>query len=61
MTTKQLVKVATQHGWRTDTRRSGHVVFYSPNGVDMVTVGGTPGRSAWLPTRARFRQYGLMV
>lgn len=61
MSTKALVKIAHRQGWRTSMRKSGHVVFYAPNGVDMVTVGGSPSPSSWGNTRSHLRAAGLTL
>jgi hypothetical protein len=39
---KEIVKEAEEQGWRVKTNRQGHPMFFAPDGINIVTAGGTP-------------------
>jgi hypothetical protein len=57
---KELLAAAREQGWRVKRLPSGHFMLYAPDGVNKVTVGGTPSdRRAITITVARMRRYGF--
>ena len=39
---KEIVKAAEEQGWQVKTNKQGHPMFYAPDGINIVTAGGTP-------------------
>lgn len=39
---KEIVKAAEEQGWRIKTLKSGHRMLFAPDGVNKVTISGTP-------------------
>jgi hypothetical protein len=39
---KEIVKAAEGQGWKVKTNKKGHSMFYAPDGINIVTAGGTP-------------------
>lgn len=56
---KEIVKAAEQQGWRIK-RGKGHYLFLAPDGVNKVTIAGTPSDHRALDNAiALLRKYGL--
>lgn len=57
---KEIVKAADKQGWRVRTRKSGHLTFYAPDGINMVTTGGTPSDHRAIDNLvSKLRSYGF--
>lgn len=56
---KEIIKAAEGQGWRVKERK-GHYLFLAPDGINKVTVAGTPSDHRALNNSiARLRRYGL--
>lgn len=51
---REIVERAEGQGWRSEERKSGRVLLYSPDGQTIVTLHGTPSDRNW--QRAAIRQ-----
>lgn len=57
---KEIVKAAEKQGWRVKTLKSGHLMFFAPDGVNKTTTGGTPSdHRAVNNLLAELRRYGF--
>jgi hypothetical protein len=57
-----LIEAAWAAGWWCESRLSGHVTCYSPDGSAMVLVAGTPSdRRTVSNTRAALQRAGLAI
>ncbi|MBM3206918.1 MAG: hypothetical protein FJZ43_04840 [Candidatus Staskawiczbacteria bacterium] len=58
----KLVKKAEKAGWRIETRKSGHLMCFSPNGEDIVTISVSPkDKSSVKKIEAQLRNGGLNI
>ena len=51
---RDLIERAERQGWRSEKRKSGRVLLYSPDEVTIVTIHGTPSDRNW--QRAAIRE-----
>ena len=57
---KEIVKAAEKQDWRVETRKSGHLIFYAPDGINRVTTGGTPSHHKAIDNLLSYlRRYGF--
>lgn len=57
---KEIIGSAEKQGWRVETTKKGHVMFYAPDGENIVTSGGTPSDHRALTNLvSRLRHHGF--
>lgn len=57
---KEIIKAAEEQGWQVKTTKSGHQMFFAPDGINKVTAGGTPSdHRAQANLLAQLRRYGF--
>jgi predicted RNA binding protein YcfA (HicA-like mRNA interferase family) len=57
---KEIVREAENQGWTVKVTKKGHLMFYAPDGKNIVTSGGTPSDHRSLNNLvAKLRQYGF--
>jgi hypothetical protein len=57
---KEISRAAEKQGWTVKTRKSGHLTFYAPDGINMVTTGGTPSDHKAIDNLLSYlRRYGF--
>lgn len=57
---KEIRKAAEKQGWRVKDLKSGHLMFLAPDGINKVTVAGTPSDHHALGNElSRLRRYGF--
>lgn len=44
---REIKKQLAAQGWRVEETKRGHALAYSPDGITIVTLPGTPGRGRW--------------
>jgi hypothetical protein len=58
---KEIVKSAGEQGWRVQTTKKGHKMFYAPDGVNKVLAAGTSGGGKGMDNLiAKLRSYGFV-
>jgi predicted RNA binding protein YcfA (HicA-like mRNA interferase family) len=57
---KDIVKTAEMQGWRVENTKKGHLTFFAPDGINMLTTGGTPSEHRAIANLlASLRRYGF--
>lgn len=56
---EKIAKVALSEGWRIVIARGGHVLWYAPDGVNIITSSLTGSQSGWNHHKAALRRLGL--
>lgn len=58
---KEIRKAAEEQGWRVKDLRSGHLMYMAPDGVNKVTVSGTPSAQGAIDNvLGDLRRYGFL-
>jgi predicted RNA binding protein YcfA (HicA-like mRNA interferase family) len=58
---KEIVRAAEEQGWWVDRTSKGHLLFYAPDGENIVTTGGTPSDHRALANLiSRLRRHGFV-
>lgn len=58
---KEVVAAAEKQGWRVERTKKGHLMFYAPDGVNIVNAGGTPSDHRALANLiSRMRNHGFI-
>ena len=56
---EKLAKAAIAEGWRVEIARGGHVMWFAPDGVNILTSSLTGSARGWDNHRAGLRRLGL--
>lgn len=56
----KILKAAEKQGWRVERTKKGHYKLYAPDGKNIVTAPGTPGRGRAVANLvSQLRRYGF--